>query len=179
MELLKGVKEMDFVRGINVVKPSLLRVQADEVTYGLHIMLRFEIERELVAGKIKVDDLPGTWNTKMKELLGIVPANDREGVLQDVHWAHGSFGYFPTYLLGTMTAAQIWRTVNAQCCELNAQITQGNLRTLREWLRENIHKYGKLYTSKELVRKVTGEDLNSRYFVEYLENKFKRLYNDV
>ncbi|MBI2008507.1 carboxypeptidase M32 [Candidatus Amesbacteria bacterium] len=165
--------EMDrqkFVKAVNVVKPSLVRVEADEVTYGLHIMIRFEIEKELVAGKIKVRYLPEVWNKKYHELLGITPENDREGVLQDVHWAHGSFGYFPTYLLGTMTSAQIWNAAQKG-------IDVYDLKKLRGWLREKIHRHGKVYTSKELVRMVTGEDLNPKYFLEYLENKFEKVYN--
>ncbi len=167
--------EMDrneFVRAINTVKPSLVRVEADEVTYGLHIMARFEIERDLIAGKIKVKDLPRVWNSKYKELLGVTPENDREGVLQDVHWAHGSFGYFPTYLLGTMTSAQIFKTAQNE-------IDVFDLKALREWLGEKIHRHGKVYTSKELIKSVTGEDLNPKYFIDYLEKKFERLYGII
>ena len=167
---LKKVTSDEFVRAVNVVRPSLIRVEADEVTYGLHIIIRFEIERELVKGKIKVKDLPKIWNQKYKELLGVAPKNDREGVLQDVHWAHGSFGYFPTYLLGTMMAAQIFATAQKQ-------IDVTNLKALREWLRVNIHRYGKVYTSSELLKRITGESLNPKYFVEYLQNKFNALYN--
>jgi carboxypeptidase Taq len=174
-EELKQVKREDFVKAVNVVKPSLIRVEADEVTYGLHIILRFEIERELVAGRIKPEQLPEMWNKKMEELLGIIPANDREGVLQDVHWAHGSFGYFPTYLLGTMTAAQFFRTAKKEF-EVNKAIEQGNLLVLREWLRKKIHQYGKLHTAKELIVKVTGETLSPEYFLEYLEDKFSKVY---
>lgn len=170
---LGGVTEESFVRAVNVIRPSLIRVEADEVTYGLHIMLRFEIEKELVSGRIKIMDLPGVWRQKMKDLLGVVPENDREGVLQDVHWAHGSFGYFPTYLLGTMTAAQIWTKIP----EETKRLRDGDLKSLREWLKENVHQYGRLYKPKELLIKVTGEELNPRYFVRYLENKFDKLYN--
>lgn len=171
--------EMDrqkFVKAINVVKPSLVRVEADEVTYGLHIILRFEIERELVAGKIKVKDLPEVWNQKMKDLLGIVPKTDREGVLQDVHWAHGSFGYFPTYLLGTMASAQIWNIFSTKYEVLSTKVMNGDLVVLRDWLREKIHRHGRVYTSKELIKSVTGENLNPKYFIEYLESKFEKLY---
>ena len=167
---LKKITNDEFVRAVNVVRPSLIRVEADEVTYGLHIIVRFEIERELVKGKIKIKDLPKIWNQKYKELLGVTPENDREGVLQDVHWAHGSFGYFPTYLLGTMMAAQIFATAQKQ-------IDVTNLKALREWLRKNIHQYGKVYTSSELLKRITGEPLNPKYFMEYLQNKFNALYN--
>lgn len=161
--------KQEFVRAINIVRPSLIRVEADEVTYGLHVIIRFEIEKDLIAGKIKVKDLPKIWNQKYKEYLGIVPKNDREGVLQDIHWAHGSIGYFPTYLFGTLTAAQIFNTAKRQM-----DVT--DLKKLREWLRRNIHQYGKLYTSAELLKKVTGESLNPEYFVEYLKEKFEKLY---
>ena len=139
---LGKVARETFVKAVNVVRPSLIRVEADEVTYGLHIILRFEIERELVRGRIKIAELPKVWRQKMKDLLGIVPENDRVGVLQDVHWSHGSFGYFPTYLLGTMTAAQIWQKVP----EEGKGLADGDLKKLREWLGKNIHKYGRLYT---------------------------------
>lgn len=163
----------EWVKAVNLVRPSLVRVEADEVTYGLHIMLRFEIERELVAGKIKVKDLPKIWNQKYKEYLGITPTNDREGVLQDVHWAHGAFGYFPTYLLGSMMAAQLWRRFKIQEPRFNDQF---DLKKLREWLREKIHRHGRVYSSEELLKKVTGETLNPKYYVEYLERKFEKLY---
>ena len=167
---LRSVNPQEFVKAINVVRPSLIRVEADEVTYGLHIIIRFEIERELVKGKIKVKDLPKIWNQKYKELLGVAPKNDREGVLQDVHWAHGSFGYFPTYLLGTMMAAQIFATAQKQ-------IDVTNLKALREWLRVNIHRYGKVYSSEELLKTVTGERLNPNHYIDYLEEKFAKVYN--
>lgn len=167
--VLAKIDRQEFVKAINVVKPSLVRVEADEVTYGLHIIIRFEIEKDLVAGKIKVHDLPKIWNKKYKEYLGITPKNDREGVLQDVHWSHGSFGYFPTYLLGTMMAAQIFNTAKKQ-------IDVTNLKKLREWLRINIHQHGKIYPSNELLKIVTGESLNPKYYLDYLEEKFAKLY---
>ena len=168
------VDKAAWIKAINVVKPSLVRVEADEVSYGLHIMVRFEIEKELVNGKLEVADLPKAWNAKYQELLGVTPSTDSEGVLQDIHWAHGAFGYFPTYLLGSMIAAQLWRTYSAKYSGLS---TQEDLKRLREWLRENIHKHGRVYSTKELLVKVTGEELNPEYYLEYLENKFKKLYN--
>lgn len=158
-------------KAVNAVKPSPIRVLADEVTYGMHIILRFEIERDLIAGKIKVADLPVVWNKKMIELLGIEQKNDTEGVLQDVHWSHGSFGYFPTYFLGTMAAAQFWNTA---CRELDlAEVCKTrDLVSLKRWLNENIHKYGRLYKGKELIMKVTGESLNPKYFIDYINSKF-------
>ncbi len=163
---------IEWWRALNIVKPSPIRVLADEVTYGLHIILRFEIEQQLVHGKIKIRDLPELWNSKMQDLLGIKPKTVAEGVLQDVHWSHGSFGYFPTYFLGTMTAAQLWNTMKKSNPDIDDQISQHNFQPLREWLRNNIHKYGKTYLAKDLVRRVTGEDLNPKYFMEYLEKKF-------
>jgi carboxypeptidase Taq len=152
-----------------VVKPSFIRVEADEVSYGLHVIARFEIEKDLIGGKIKVGDLPKIWNAKYQELLGITPPDDRFGVLQDIHWSHGAFGYFPTYLLGSLMAAQLMTTAQKQ-------IDIYNLPVLREWLRDNIHRHGRIYTSKELLLQVTGEDLNPKYYIDYLESKFRQLY---
>lgn len=179
IKALRRIDKKAFVRAVNIVRPSLVRVEADEVTYGLHIMVRFEIERELVRGKIKIKQLPEIWKENYKRLLGVKPENNREGVLQDVHWSHGSFGYFPTYLLGTMTAAQIWRTANTKHEKLRVRIAQGDLKNLREWLRENLHKYARLYTPEEMLKRLTGEALNSRYFLEYLERKFEGLYGEA
>jgi len=171
---LSGVTRDSFVKAVNVVRPSLIRVEADEVTYGMHILARFEIEKELVRGRVKVGELPQIWCDKYKELLGITPQSDREGVLQDVHWSHGSFGYFPTYLLGTMTAAQIWQKIPEEI-----KAARGSEpKLLREWLRENIHIHGRVYTPHELIVKVTGEELNPRHYVRYLEDKFDQLYNN-
>jgi len=159
-----------FIKSVNVVKPSLIRVESDEVTYGLHIIARFEIERDLISGKIKTTDLPKIWNAKYQELLGITPPDDQHGVLQDIHWSHGSFGYFPTYLLGSLMAAQLLATAQKQ-------IDIYDLKALRAWLRENIHRHGRIYTSSELLKKITGEDLNPKYYLDYLQNKFNQLYN--
>jgi carboxypeptidase Taq len=123
----------------------------------------------LIGGKIKVDDLPPIWNAKYKELLGIVPTDDQHGVLQDIHWSHGAFGYFPTYLLGSLIAAQLLNTAKKQ-------INIYDLKALREWLRENIHRHGRIYTSNELLKRITGEELNPQFYLDYLENKFLQLY---
>lgn len=172
---LKGVSEHDFVKAVNCVKPSFIRVEADELTYGLHIILRFEIEKLLVNQQIKVSDLPQVWNQKMHDYLGITPQSDREGVLQDVHWSHGSFGYFPTYFLGTMTSSQLWNSLQTQ---LNLRDTLGpeQLKLIRIWLKEHLHIYGKLYEPKQLLLKITGKDLNPQYFIDYLEQKYSTLY---
>lgn len=173
---LGDITLQDFVKAVNVVKPSLIRTEADEVTYGLHIILRFDIERELLSGKIKVKDLPKAWNAKIKSMLGIIPPNDREGVLQDIHWSHGSFGYFPTYLLGNLIAAQLWQTLKKEMPTVEKDIAAGKLLPIRQWLQKKIHQHGKLYSTPELIKRVTGEPLNPDYFIKYLEEKFSRLY---
>lgn len=169
-EFCKKYLSPEMFKVVNVVKPSLVRVEADEVSYGLHIIIRFEIERDLVNGKTKIKDLPKVWNEKYKKYLGIVPKNDAEGVLQDIHWAHGAFGYFPSYFLGSLIAAQLLNTAKKQ-------IDINNFKSLREWLRKNIHQYGKTNTTKELLLKITGESLNPKYFLDYIDEKFQKLYN--
>ena len=175
-EQFKNVSREEFVKAVNVVQPSLVRVEADEVTYGLHIILRFDIERELVTGRLKVKDLPKAWNKRMKDYLGIVPPNDRLGVLQDIHWAHGSFGYFPTYLMGNLIGAQMWATMKKEVPDVQKKVAAGELGPVRNWLKEKIHKTGRLYLTEELLKKVTGEDLKPQYFLAYLEEKFKAIY---
>lgn len=164
---LRNVSLDQFVKAVNVVKPSLVRVEADEVTYGLHIIIRYEVEKDLINGKIKVKDLPKVWNAKYREYLGLTPKNDAQGVLQDIHWSHGAFGYFPTYLLGTLISAQLWAKMPKTT----------DLKVIREWLRKNIHQYGRVYTTDELLKRITGESLNPKYFLNYLESKFNKLYN--
>ncbi len=166
----------EFYRAINVVRPSLIRIEADEVTYNLHIILRFEIEEALINDRIKVDDLPQVWNEKMEEYFGIRPSNDAEGVLQDVHWAGGQMGYFPSYMLGNLYAAQFFATAQKEIPDLSKHIESGDLKIFREWQREKIHKYGSLYDPKDLVVKVTGEPLNHKYFMDYVTKKFSEIY---
>ncbi|GIM46691.1 carboxypeptidase M32 [Collibacillus ludicampi] len=166
-----------FYRGINVVEPSLIRIEADEVTYNLHIMIRYEIEKGLIQGDIRVADLPEIWADKMKDYLGIVPKNDAEGVLQDVHWSGGSFGYFPSYSLGNIYAAQFTHALEKEMPDFKERIKNGDLRSIKEWLSEKIHKHGKLLTPSEIIQAVTGEEINATYLVRYLENKFKPLYH--
>lgn len=161
---------------INTVRPSFIRVEADEVTYGLHIMLRFDLERRLIANSIAVKDVPAAWNDGMKQLLGITPATDAEGCLQDIHWSMGIFGYFPTYALGNLYAAQFFAAAQRALPDLDAQLHAGNLLPLREWLRARIHSHGKRYRANELVKLVTGEPLSPTPFVQYLHAKFKPLY---
>ncbi|WP_409299759.1 carboxypeptidase M32 [Peribacillus sp. SCS-155] len=176
-EELSDVSLEQFYRGVNTVEPSFIRVEADELTYNLHIMLRYEIEKGLIEGSIAVKDLPEVWNSKMKEYLGITPPNDSLGVLQDIHWSFGGFGYFPSYSLGNLYAAQIYYTMKKEIADFDSVIKQGEFRVIREWLRKRIHQHGKLYKPNELIKKVTGEALNANYLVRYLEEKYTKVYN--
>jgi carboxypeptidase Taq len=162
----------EFYRTQNVVTPSFIRTEADEVTYNLHIILRFEIEKELIEGSIDPVDLPKIWNAKMKQYLGIDVPSDREGVLQDVHWSAGLFGYFPTYSLGNLYAAQLWYQMQKEIPNLQKSIAAGKFADIREWLRVKIHRQGKAYSATELIKKITGEYPNSRYFSDYLREKY-------
>jgi carboxypeptidase Taq len=164
-----------FLKEVNRVQPSLIRIEADEVTYGLHIILRFELEQALLTGDLSVDELPGAWNDGMERLLGIRPQNDREGVLQDIHWAMGAIGYFPTYALGNLYAAQFYRSMAADLPDIEEKMIRGELQPIRQWLGEHIHRPGASKTAEELLREVTGEELNPEYFISYLEEKFRRL----
>lgn len=176
-EQFKGVSLQDFYKAINKVEPSLIRVEADEVTYNLHVMVRYEIEKALINNQIKVSELPRVWNEKMKEYLGVEPKTDSEGVLQDVHWAGGSFGYFPSYTLGNIYSAQIYNAIRKQLPDFDELIKNGKLIKIKEWLGENIHKHGKLLTPAEILKSVTGEEINSKYLIEYLEEKYKEVYD--
>jgi carboxypeptidase Taq len=164
-------------RLINQVRPSLIRVEADELTYCLHVILRFELEVDLMDDKIKVTDLPHLWNEKMNEMFGIIPQNDVEGVLQDMHWSGGSIGYFPTYAIGSIYSSQIYKKISEVNTNMEAEIKQGNFQNILNWLRENIHKFGRLFTADEIIKNACGEGLNSRIFVNYLKDKYYKLYN--
>ena len=165
-----------FYRAVNRVRPSLIRVEADEVTYNLHIMLRTEIEMALLEGAIAVDDLPEVWNAKMQEYLGLTPPDDRRGVLQDVHWSFGGFGSFPTYTIGNIMAAQVLSAAREQMPDLAAQLTRGDYQSLLTWLTENIYRHGRAYRADELLKRVSGESLNTAPLLAYLENKYIDLY---
>lgn len=173
---LENVSAEEFYRGINEVKPSLIRIEADELTYNLHIMIRYEIEKALFAGTVNVADLPEVWNAKYKEYLGVEPSHNGEGVLQDVHWAGGSFGYFPSYALGNMYAAQIRHTLLQKLPQMDKLIAEGNLLPIKEWLTEEIYQYGGLQTPAEIITRVTGEELNPDYLVDYLTAKYSEIY---
>ncbi len=164
------------VQALNEVKPSLIRVEADEVTYNLHIIIRFELEQALINAEIDVDDLPGLWNQKYQEYLGITPPTDTLGVLQDIHWSGGSFGYFPTYTLGNLYAAQIYQTLRRVFPDYDQRLEAEGTGFILDWLREHMYVYGQVYAPDEVVRKVTGEALNPKYFVQYANTKFGALY---
>jgi carboxypeptidase Taq len=166
----------DFYKAVNTCTPSFIRVEADESTYNLHVMIRFEIERGLVSGAVRVADVPSVWNKAYKDYLGVDVPDDRRGCLQDVHWAFGLIGYFPTYTLGNLYAGQLWETINAQNSQLKAQMKTGEFGPLREWLRENIHRHGKRYRAAELCQKVTGKPLTAEPFLKYLEGKIRAVY---
>ncbi|MFM1850441.1 MAG: hypothetical protein RIS54_125 [Verrucomicrobiota bacterium] len=171
-----GVSSDDLYLAVNAVAPTLIRVDADEVTYNLHIILRFEIEQRLFNGTLEVRDLPAAWNAAAKELIGLVPDNDRTGVLQDVHWSDGAFGYFPSYCLGNMLAAQLWYAAQAQLPGLEASFAQGDFSGLLGWLRENVHAAGKRYDALELSRRVTGTELSPASLLRYLRERYLPLY---
>ncbi len=166
----------EFYRGVNLVRPSLIRVEADEVTYNLHILLRFEMEKDMIEGKLDPKEAPEVWNQKMDEYLGITPDTDSNGVLQDIHWSMGLMGYFPTYTLGNLYSAQIFHQAKKEIKDLDELIASGKLRPLRNWLRENIHRHGKRYTAEELTKRLTGEPLNEDYFINYLREKYSPIY---
>jgi carboxypeptidase Taq len=173
---LRSVDFERFYLAVNEVKPSLIRTESDEVTYNLHILLRFELEQALFSGALAVSELPGVWAKKMEEYLGVTPPSDAEGVLQDVHWSAGLFGYFPTYTLGNLYAAQFFDAAKKEIPDLEAKIGRGELLALREWLREKVHKRGMLWRPAELCRQVSGEPLDARYFTTYLKTKFGEAY---
>ena len=174
-EQLKDVSGEEFYRAINLTKPSFIRVEADELTYNLHIMIRFEVEKMLAEGDLDVNDLPKIWNDKYAEYLGITPENDRVGILQDVHFSAGLFGYFPTYSLGNAYAAQMLHVMK-KTIDIDSHIKNGNIEPIISWLNENVHKYGKLKKAKELIMDISGEALNPTYLTNYLEEKFTKLY---
>lgn len=165
-----------FYRAINMSKPSLIRIESDEVTYNLHIIIRYELERALIEDKIKVEDMPRLWNEKVKEYLGIKVPDDANGVLQDVHWSGGAIGYFPTYSLGNLYSAQFFRAAKKAIPDLEGQVAKGDFSKFHQWLTKNIHLHGKYYSAAALVKKVTGEELDSKYFIEYIKQKYSDIY---
>jgi carboxypeptidase Taq len=173
---LDGVSLKSFYRAINKVEPSLIRVNADEATYNLHIMLRLELEIGMVEGTIPVKDLPELWNTKMEDYLGVRPPDDATGVLQDIHWSGGLVGYFSTYALGNLISAQLWEKINKDIRDLDDQIRKGDFSQLLAWLRKNIHQHGQKYEPQQLVEKVTGSKISAQPYVRYLTKKYSGIY---
>lgn len=173
----KYVAADDFYRFANIVKPSLIRVDADELTYPLHIIVRFELEMALLDGSLMVDQLPQAWNEKYMAYLGVAPPSDKEGCLQDIHWSDGSFGYFPTYTLGAMFACQFYQAAAKEIPDLEGKIAVGDFAPLKAFLAEKIHKVGSLHPSAdELCMAVTGDKLKPQVFVDYLTHKYSDLY---
>jgi carboxypeptidase Taq len=167
----------EFYEAANQIYPeNRIRVEADELTYHMHIILRFEIERDLLSGELAVEDVPQVWNEKMEEYLGVTPDSDAEGCLQDIHWAHGSFGYFPTYSLGSVMAAQLYDAAENDIDGLEEQLRAGEFDALHEWLTANVHSHGRRYRTNELVREATGADFSADAFVAYVNEKFGELY---
>ncbi len=165
-----------FYRAANKVSPSTIRVEADEVTYGLHIMLRFELENDMLDGRLKIDEVPEAWNAKMQESLGITPPTTGEGALQDIHWSIGSIGYFPTYQLGNLISLQLWDKINAGLPDLTDQIEQGEFSALHDWLRTHLYQHGRKFTSNELLQRITGDGLNPAPYLKYLKAKYGEIY---
>jgi len=173
---LEGVDLQTFYRGINKVEPSLIRVEADEATYNLHIMLRLELEIALMEGSLEVKNLPDAWNTRMKEYLGIVPPKDSVGVLQDVHWSGGMIGYFPTYALGNLVSVQLWECIHKDIPDLDEQIARGEFSALLGWLRDKVHRHGSKFEPQDLVRQITGTGIDPNPYVRYLKSKYSYIY---
>ena len=175
-EQTAAISSDELYRAINAVVPTLIRVDADEVTYNLHIILRFELEQKLFTGELQVKDLPAAWKESAENLLGMSPSTDRDGVLQDVHWSDGSFGYFPSYCLGNMVAAQLWYRARTVRPDLEAEFGCGDFRWLLGWLRENVHTAGRRLDGLALTHQITGEELSPTYLVRYLSERYESLY---
>ncbi|HVO42673.1 MAG TPA: carboxypeptidase M32 [Aggregatilineales bacterium] len=175
-EALGSIELETFYRAINHVDPTQVRVEADEATYNLHIMLRFDLEKDLLAGTLKVDDLPEAWNAKSRDYLGVVPPNDRLGVLQDVHWSAGLIGYFPTYSIGNLLSVQLLDKAIETHPSIPVDIARGEFGTLLGWLRESIHRHGRKFMPQELVRRATGAPLGSAAYMRYLKAKYSEIY---
>jgi carboxypeptidase Taq len=174
---LKGVPVEHFYKGINKVAPSLIRTEADEVSYHFHVMIRYQLEKSLLDGSLAVTDIPAWWKEKYAAWLGVTVPDDKRGCLQDVHWSHGSFGYFPTYSLGSFYAAQFFLAAEKQDLTIKTALKEGRSEPLLKWLRTHIHRYGRQYTSEQLCESATGERLNIRYFLDYLSNKYVNIYS--
>jgi len=175
----KQFKEINiekFYKGINSVSPSLIRTEADELTYHFHVMIRYEIEKMLIEGSLQTKDIPACWNEMYQKYLGIEVPDDNRGCLQDIHWSHGSFGYFATYSLGSLYGAQLYSTIEKQYPAISEDLSNGKINTIQEWLQKEIYCNGRFYSSEELCKKATGESLQSSYFIEYATKKYSEIY---
>ena len=173
---LAGVPLEAFYRAVNTVQPSLIRIEADELTYSLHIIIRYEMEKAIFGGGADVADLPRMWNAKYREYLGVEPQNDSEGILQDTHWSGGNFGYFPSYALGNLYGAQFLSVMKRDIPDLERRLSEGDFAGMNGWLREHVHRHGAVYQPGELIRRVTGEPLTAKYFINYLNGKYADIY---
>ncbi|MBC7937854.1 MAG: carboxypeptidase M32 [Rhizobacter sp.] len=173
---LQPISVERFYKGINKVTSSLIRTEADELTYHFHVMIRYEIEKQLIEGSIASKDIPARWNELYKQYLGVTVPDDKTGCLQDVHWSHGSFGYFATYSIGSLYATQLYATISKQHVSIETALEEGNNRPVLEWLQQHIYQYGRYYNSGELCRKATGQELNSDFFINYVNDKFSAIY---
>ena len=172
----KNISLEDFHREINHVRNSLIRVDADELTYCFHIIIRYEIEKEIFRNNIPVDELPTLWNKKMEEYLGITPSNDAEGILQDTHWSDGSFGYFPSYLLGTIYDGMYLETIESELGDVDTILNEGRILEITQWLNERIHHYGNTRTPKEVLKAVCGREVTSEPIIKYFKEKYGKIY---
>ena len=173
---LDGVEAEGFYRAVNLVRPSLIRVEADQVTYNLHVILRFELEQQIVAGELPLSDLPEAWNAKMREYLGLTVPDDARGVLQDIHWSSGILGYFPTYALGNVMSVQIWEVLRRDLTDLDEQVEAGEFAGLRDWLRERLYRQGRKLTPKETLAGLAGGPIDPEPYLSYLETRVGELY---
>lgn len=173
---LDSLTSDDLYLAVNAVTLCPIRVDSNEVTYNLHIMLRFELEKMLFSGELEVDDLPDKWNSLSQEIIGLTPTSNKEGVLQDVHWSGGIFGYFPSYCLGNMIAAQLWYTLLEEMPDLLSDFARGDFSRLLGWLRNRIHRHGKRYETQDLVKRVTGDEINPKHLIQYLKDRYTPLY---
>jgi carboxypeptidase Taq len=175
-EVFKNIPEESFYKAVNKVTPSLIRTESDELTYHFHVMIRYEIEKMLITGDLKTNDIPACWNEQYEKYLGVRVPDDQHGCLQDIHWSHGSFGYFPTYSLGSFYAAQFFAAANKSDPELNEKMGKGDTSGLLNWLRQRIHASGRTFNSEEICKNATGEPLNVQYFLDYLLDKYGKIY---
>jgi carboxypeptidase Taq len=177
-DVLRGVHQSAFVQAINKVEPSLNRVESDEVSYNLHIIVRYHIERDLIAGTLDVNDIPSRWNTEMEQLLGVVPANDAEGCLQDVHWSFGGIGYFPSYTLGKLYASMMYTAMQTDIPNVQELVSAGSFLPIKSWLQERVHRHGRSVTPHELITTIAGRGLTATDFMQHVTNKVNRVYHE-